>query len=411
MLRFLGKIFLFILFFNYLYQINYSFSPLSTNVLLGIVGIIIYVVYPTVRREMVDGISVKNILYLFVPLEFISFFSIIVNTSTDFYFIKWGIINVLNFFGAMFLTYLIKKTWGYLNAHLIVKLMLFSALVQLTLALAMWINPTLYEFLFSVVHYDEIALRSMDRTEGHRLLGFGLSFFTSGVIHGLILILMSSFYEKKNSLKMFLWTLAFIYIAAVGMMMARTTIVGIIVAIILITLRTLQREITIKKYVSIFATICIIVFSFTTILYGFFEEFKTAIDFGFQMFISKQETGEVHVDSWAHMLEMYIFPSDLSTWIIGDAKWYDAGGYYMGTDIGFIRMIFYFGLLGLSLFLLYNIYMLKSLYKQNKELGIYLFIFLFFYVVTVNGKGFVDLFPYIIPLYFCERSFRNFKVD
>jgi hypothetical protein len=29
------------------------------------------------------------------------------------------------------------------------------------------------------------------------------------------------------------------------------------------------------------------------------------------------------------------------------------GGYYMGTDIGYLRFIFYFGLIGLSMFILY----------------------------------------------------------
>lgn len=59
---------------------------------------------------------------------------------------------------------------------------------------------------------------------------------------------------------------------------------------------------------------------------------------------------------------MYVFPDNIKTWIIGDGymenpyvsdpyyvgpRWH---GYYMATDVGYLRFIFYFGLIGLSIF-------------------------------------------------------------
>ena len=62
---------------------------------------------------------------------------------------------------------------------------------------------------------------------------------------------------------------------------------------------------------------------------------------------------------------MVVFPDNLKTWLIGDGYFSNpgeidpyfigeiVGGYYKGTDIGYLRFIFYFGLIGLLAFMTY----------------------------------------------------------
>ena len=56
---------------------------------------------------------------------------------------------------------------------------------------------------------------------------------------------------------------------------------------------------------------------------------------------------------------MIVWPESLKTWIIGDGYIENpasdpnflgevTGGYYRGTDIGYLRYIFYFGIIGLA---------------------------------------------------------------
>ena len=57
---------------------------------------------------------------------------------------------------------------------------------------------------------------------------------------------------------------------------------------------------------------------------------------------------------------MYVFPELFRTWVIGDGYFANPrdtdpfftgkmiGGYYMGTDVGYLRFIYYFGLIGLA---------------------------------------------------------------
>ena len=413
MLRVVGKLLLFTIFFNNLYAVHYRFSPVSTNILLGVIGFIIFVANPKVRKEMFRGKSVRKIYFLFLPIISISLFSIIINGTTDLYFIKWSFLGMLSLFGAMLLSFFIKKMWGGISSQLIVSLMVLSAICQLTIALAIWISPSIHDFLFSITHFDKIGVDALERTEGHRLLGFGISFFPSGVIHGLILLLMSIYIGKKTGIWLFLWILSFIFITAIGMMMARTTIVGALMALAMLLYNVLRNNIRINTLFSIFSfTIFVIIFIsyFTTYLS---EDFDTIIKFGFQMFISKQETGEMHVDSWDSMVSMYRFPSEFTTWIIGDGRWMNDSkdGFYMATDIGFIRMIYYFGIIGLLSYLFLHFHLFRIICYNDRTWGKSLLLLLFMFVCIINCKGFVDILQCLFLFYFCEEPSKKLIVE
>ena len=80
--------------------------------------------------------------------------------------------------------------------------------------------------------------------------------------------------------------------------------------------------------------------------------------FGFEGFFSLAETGEWQSRSNDILLNMVVFPDNMKTWLIGDGyganpsvdPYYigpDYHGFYMGTDIGYLRFLFYFGIFGL----------------------------------------------------------------
>ncbi len=411
MLQVIGKFLLFVFFFNFLYAVHYRFFPVSTNVIISIIGLIVCIAYPRVRKEMFEDKSIREIVFLFLPIVMISLFTIVLNGTQDFFFVKWSVLGILSLFGAMLIAFIIKKLWGEISTQLVVSLMVLSAVCQLTIALLMWISPPIHDFLFSITHFDQIGMDALERTEGHRLLGFGISFFTTGVIHGFILILMSICIGKKRGFWLFLWVISFVYIAAIGLMMSRTIIVGALFAIVLLLYNFIQRNIEINTLLSIIVFTVVIILGISYVTPYFSDDFDTIIKFGFQMFISKQETGEVHVDSWDSMMSMYRFPSELETWILGDARWMNdkQNGYYMGTDIGFIRMIYYFGVIGLLSFIAYNVKLLKTIYVRNQSFGMFFLFALMIYVMIVNLKGFVDIFQWIVLFYFCEDAMDKYN--
>ena len=103
---------------------------------------------------------------------------------------------------------------------------------------------------------------------------------------------------------------------------------------------------------------------------------------------------------------MYIFPENISTWIIGDGFWnsHDGIGYYMHTDVGYLRMIYYFGIFGMIGFFLINYY--SILFKNIEELRLTKYIFLL-YLAILNLKGHVDILSFTLLFFIYYTYFKN----
>lgn len=111
---------------------------------------------------------------------------------------------------------------------------------------------------------------------------------------------------------------------------------------------------------------CVVIPVFVSLYYTN-DTFYKNIRFGFEGFFSLWETGKWQTSSNDILLEhMIVFPDNWRTWLIGDGyaanpldpAFFDPyytgpvyHGYYMGTDIGYLRYIFYFGLTGTVLFM------------------------------------------------------------
>ena len=133
--------------------------------------------------------------------------------------------------------------------------------------------------------------------------------------------------------------------------------------------------------------------------------------FGFEGFFSLAETGKWEVSSNDVLVNMVVWPDNLKTWIIGDGHFvserYDPyyigpvlnAGFYKGTDIGYCRFLFYFGVVGLLTFSVYLAYAAYLCGKQFKEYA------LMFMIVLLAGfimwsKTATDIFLFL-AFYIC----------
>ena len=88
---------------------------------------------------------------------------------------------------------------------------------------------------------------------------------------------------------------------------------------------------------------------------------------------------------------MVVFPDNLKTWLIGNGYfenpyWSDPyyvgrkfAGYYMQTDIGYCRFLFYFGIFGLLAFIAYFIKVGTTCMKRFSDYKL-----MFFAILMVN---------------------------
>ena len=130
------------------------------------------------------------------------------------------------------------------------------------------------------------------------------------------------------------------------------------------------------------------------------ESISVALNFGFEIFVNYFNTGKFSSNSTEDLSSMYILPSQIRTYFLGDgfyANPIDPNTYYKGVDVGYLRMLYYFGIPGLLLFLCYQYTVFISMMKKSQNND--LFVFLFVLTIILNLKGLTD-FSYIIFLFF-----------
>ena len=149
-----------------------------------------------------------------------------------------------------------------------------------------------------------------------------------------------------------------------------------------------------------------------------YENFR----FGFEGFFSLWETGKWEVSSNDILKNMVVFPDNLRTWIIGDgyavnpsdihSPYFDPNyvgesyhGYYMETDIGYLRYIFYFGLAGLGMFIAFFCVAAQVCIKRFPA---YRILFLMFLLLNFIGwfKVSTDIFL-VFALFLCISKEEN----
>ena len=142
-------------------------------------------------------------------------------------------------------------------------------------------------------------------------------------------------------------------------------------------------------------------------VYNAFPDVQELFRFGFEGFFSWIETGKWETDSTSRLESMIIWPEELRTWIIGDGYFENSRndpnymgdstdrGFYMGTDIGYLRFIYYFGIAGLVWIMGVMIYAAYVCAEQFKPYA-WLFIMGLGICLTVWAKVSTDIF-----LFFC----------
>ena len=150
-------------------------------------------------------------------------------------------------------------------------------------------------------------------------------------------------------------------------------------------------------------------------LYNTNPVFKANTRFAFEGFFSLAETGEWNVRSNNILKNMYVFPDNLKTWLIGDGyienpivtdPYYTGeviGGYYMGTDVGYLRFIFYFGIFGVLAFIAFFVAITKNCTKKFPAQSI---LFILFLLVNLAGwfKVSTDIFLTFAPFLLISKE-------
>ncbi|MDY3267335.1 MAG: hypothetical protein SOX26_07435 [Phocaeicola sp.] len=415
----LTSLFFFPFFFSFLPTIN-------TKMMLAVLGLMVYFMDHFNGKTTLFEKRLFNVSVGALGVSFCSFLSMTINGTPDNSYLGYIMSMLVWLFAAYFCVNLMRRIHGEISVEIVGYYLLGVALLQCTLALLISLLPWLSNIVDSYITGEKYMGVNVD----DRLHGIGCALDVGGGRLGSILIItiyliLESMKSGRSKWKFVGLLLSFFYILVIGCMIGRTTSVGALVAIVYagysLFIRNDMNNNSYGSYTLLtVVTLCMSIV-FCTILYHTSSEAMNFLRFGFEGFFNYFENGKFETNSTNMLSEGMIFPDNWQTWIIGDGYMasgsndpYYIGpsdyGFYMNTDAGYSRFIFYFGLTGLSAFILFFVTVCRECCKIN--MGKLLFIAILIFNLTVWVKVSTDLFLVFAPfLCILERSEKDCSVN
>lgn len=400
----LTSFFFFPFFFTILPSVN-------TKMFLAALGLIAFVIDRSNNHTQFFENKLFWISIGALGVSFCSFLSMTINNTPDNSYLSYIISMWVWLFAAYFCVFLMHQVHGEISLETIGYYLVAVALLQCTLGLLINYFPLINNAVNSVVTGEKYMIG----IEG-RLHGIGCALDVGGGRLGAILIILAYLILQSIKHQKSWWVFtgllgAFFYILVIGNMIGRTTTVGAAIAIAyLIFSLCSDRKIeatSIRSFLSIAVLVITIGVIICVGLYNISPEMHKLLRFGFEAFFNYFEHGTFETHSTNMLSEGMIFPDNFKTWIIGDGYMasgsndpYYIGpadyGFYMNTDAGYSRFIFYFGLIGLSSFILFFIIVCKKCINglENDQL---LFIAILILGLCIWVKVSTDLFLVFAP--------------
>lgn len=396
------------------YNFQFAFLPFTMLQLVQYLGIIY--IMSLILMHMFSFPKWLNIFFLYVfALGTFGILSALRDISGTLPLIR-SILNVPFFAGITLLIINLLYKNQRLEIGRLLDAWIYASIIQLIITILFFLNNEIFNFVYSFIKLessidDRIDLLSL------RMIGLGNQFFGAGFNYSIDIFVMTLIpYVSGSKIyknKLLYWTVV-VSIIVVGILSARTFFVGLACALLFLCIQNRHKVITFAgksiKAILIIVLSCLI---FYNVFKSYLGDMENTLNWAFEIFINLFSGEGLSSDSTDVMYSMYRFPENTSTWLFGDGRFYTADGhYYMRTDIGFIRLIFFWGLPCTILYYLYQLYFAKIIYRKSKEVCLKPFLLCFtLFVYLCNMKGYISgdyflliLLVFTIKEYKAQRS-------
>lgn len=392
----------------FIFPFNLPFlSDVNTKMVIAAVGLVLFSLDLMRGREFVISRDFMIFSIICILVSVWTYLVITLNNTIDTSYAQYIISAWVWMGGAYTVVWVIKAIHGKASVELIGQYLVFVSVVQCLLAYAMTLSPSLKSFVDSLMGN---AADFMGPAEG-RIYGLGAALDPSGLRFAAVLVILAHLIHETNSetdrALEALYIVSFFIINIIGNMISRTTIIGLGVALLYwILLFFIEKK---QRYLSGFwvtAAICVAVsIGLIVVLYKTDFAFRNNLRFGFEGFFSLAEKGYWETNSTNILKGMVVWPESLKTWLIGDGLFFNAEGtpdrfgqletgFYMDTDIGYLRYIFYFGSIGLLLLTAVFVQMTATCCRMLGKHSL-----LFILILLVNMVGWVKVSSDIIMIF------------
>ena len=398
----------------FFFPFEFTFLPgINTKMLLAAMGLVLFVARAAASRSA----SLDRdffVLIVFASIVSLSgIISVVYNATTDLSYASY----VVSFFvwmgGAYFVVSSIRFLHGKVTPLIVINYLAAICVVQCVIALLISRNPWVKDFVDSFLGGDGF----MGKLE-NRMYGIGCALDVAGLKFSCVLVAISFVVMNglcQPKLQTTIYWIAYLVIAVVGNMIGRTTSVGVVVSLIYILVHCIfygYREF-LKSHVLPLLLLMVALLPLLIYLYNNSPKTREDLRFGFEGFFSLAETGRWETNSNNRLSDMFVLPDNPKTWIIGDGYFDNPYSdpnfngdnpteFYKGTDVGYLRFIYYFGVIGLISFVVFFLVAFWECALRHRKYAIlFLMILTINYIVWVKVSS--DIFL-IFSLFLCIPS-------
>lgn len=419
-LKLIAMLFLVFLTSMFFFPFEFTFLPgINTKMAMAAVGLVLFALDLAKGRAASLDRSFFLLSFLAALVSLAAFASAVINHTNDYTYASYIISMWVWMGGAYVVVSVIKWVHGEATVEIVGNYLIAVCVMQCGLAIMIdslpWFKEFVNHLVFGLGFVENDVLE-----KANRLYGIGCSLDVAGTRFSCVLVIIAFMSlkiagtEKKRWI--WLYLISFFVISVVGNIIARTTIVGVGMAVLvwLIGAIAVRQAETRRFFISRWLAVLITAIIVCTVLYIKSPVFKDNFRFGFEGFFSLFETGKWETNSNNILKNMIVFPDNLHTWVVGDGYLENPyrrdinyvgpnfGGYYMATDIGYLRFIFYFGLVGLLLFCAYMVACANELMKRFPAYS-----WMFFCILLINFivwmKVSTDIFV-VMAIFLCLRE-------
>ena len=411
----------------YFFPFEFVFLPgINTKMAMAAVGLVLLGVRMAQSRSAILNKDFFTLTLWALGVSLVGFVAVVYNDTHDYTYASY-VMSMWVWAGAAYVVMeLIRKVHGKISVELVAHYLIAVCVLQCILALLIDRIPAFEQAVNSVVSgLGFVELNTLDKM--NRLYGIGASLDVAGTRFSAILVmiafLVTRLESKKQNLYLPFYIIAVFIIGVVGNMMSRTTTVGLILFIVYLVYKSRIYVLKISPEVktifywlmgSLLVLIPILIYLYHTDM-----DVRNNLRFAFEGFFSLAEKGRWDVHSNEILMNMYVFPDNLKTWIIGDGYFENTyysdsepyyvgpkmGGYYMGTDVGYLRFIFYFGVIGLFIF---SYFMWLSgrmcMQKFKKEKALFVLLLMVHFIVWLKVATDIFLVFALFLVFFPEEE-------
>ena len=372
MLKYIGIFIAGVLTSFYIFPIEFVFSPtVNTKMMLAVFGVIILIFKICLAQVYLINRDIISVALGALLVSFVGIVSTAYNNTTDYTYASYFVSFAVWTFAAFFVVSCIRVIHRQVSVLILCNYLIAVCVSQCILAILLDVYPVFSTFVNRVViGFGSMYSAGSGLAEANRLYGIGAALDVAGTRFSVVLafigILLYYWHQNDDKKKFAIYFLLFCLLLVIGCMISRTTIVGAGIAVFY---WLMEKKNSVWHFWGHIISFFVIAIAIVTYLYYTNDFIYSNMRFAFEFIFNWIEEGTFATTSTDELKSMYKFPENIKTWIIGDGYFNEpsifdpfyTGGmrhyglFYMGIDVGYLRFIYYFGIIGMLTFMAYFI--------------------------------------------------------